>query len=39
LVLLTIAGTAATLWLSRYAFDIRYDPWQRDERSRVEVSV
>jgi hypothetical protein len=39
LVLLTITGTAATLWLSRFAFDTRYDPWRSDERSRVEVPV
>jgi signal peptidase len=37
LVLLTITGTAATLWLSRFAFDTRYDPWQPDEPSPVEV--
>jgi signal peptidase len=37
LVLLTITGTAATLWLSRFAFDSRYDPWRSDSLPRVEA--
>jgi hypothetical protein len=37
LVLLTITGTALTVWLSRFAFDTRYDPWQPDEPLPAEV--
>jgi signal peptidase I len=38
LVALTIAAAATTLWLSRFAFDSRYDPW-RHEYARIESSA
>jgi len=37
LLILTIAFTAMALWLARFAFDPRYEPWPKAARSEVEV--
>ncbi len=37
LLILTIAFTAMTVWLARFAFDPRHDPWPKTPRSDVEV--
>ncbi len=37
LLILTIAFTAMTVWLARFAFDPRHDPWRKTPRSDVEV--
>ncbi len=33
----TIAATAMALWMSRFAFDSRYDPWRKRAQPDVEV--
>jgi signal peptidase len=37
LVALTIVTTALALWLSRFGFETRYNPWREEALSRVEV--
>jgi signal peptidase len=37
LLILTIAVTAMTLWLARFAFDPRHDPWPKPAQPDVEV--
>ncbi len=35
--ILTIAFTAMTVWMARFAFDPTHDPWPKTARSNVEV--
>ena len=37
LLIVTIAATATALWLSRFAFGARNDPWRRETPSEVEA--
>jgi signal peptidase len=37
LLILTIAFTAMTVWMARFAFDPTHDPWPKTARSNVEV--
>ncbi|TDI36182.1 MAG: signal peptidase I [Acidobacteria bacterium] len=37
LLVVTIAAIAVALWMSRFAFDARHDPWRKDAPADVEV--
>ena len=37
LLVVTIAAIAVALWMSRFAFDARHDPWRKDAPTDVEV--
>ena len=39
LVALMIALTASAIWLSRFGFDARHDPWREEAQPHVEVSA